>query len=71
MQGRILHAIEARLTSHPEQYGQRLRKSLFGLWKLRIGDYRIVYEIEKDTVVIWLVCHRRDAYEVMTQRWVE
>ena len=69
MQGRILRAIEERLASHPGQYGQRLRKSLFGLWKLRVGDYRVVYEIQKDAVHVWLVCHRRDACKVMTQRW--
>ena len=33
-------------------------------WRLRVGDYRIVYEIRDDTqdVVIVHVGHRRDVY---------
>ena len=69
MQARVLRAVEQRLTTRPEQYGQRLKRSLLGLWKLRIGDYLVVYEIRKSGVHIWTVGHRRDAYDVMTRRW--
>jgi len=39
---RIRKAIETRLQTAPHQYGQPLRKTLKGYWKLRVGDYRIV-----------------------------
>jgi len=42
---RILTAVETRLGHAPDQYGQRLRQSLHGYWKLRVGDHRVVYEI--------------------------
>ena len=33
-------------------------------WRIRIGDYRVVYEIDdvKETVQIFRVRHRREAY---------
>ena len=31
-------------------------------WRIRIGEYRIVYEIGNDAVTIWRVAHRREVY---------
>lgn len=62
LQARIKRAIEKRLQTAPTRYGSRLRRSLAGLWKLRVGDYRIAYEVEALTVRIWIVAHRRDVY---------
>ncbi len=39
----IRRAIEERLATEPETYGQPLRKTLKGYWKLRVGDYHIVF----------------------------
>ena len=35
-----------------------------GLWRIRQGDYRIVYEIQKDVLLILIVKvgHRKDIY---------
>ena len=60
---RIRKAIEERLTTAPHEYGQPLRKTLKGYWKLRVGDYRIVFKVEKKTVVILGIRHRKDVYE--------
>ena len=49
---RISEAIESRLLTEPEKYGHPLRKPLSGYWKLRVGDYRIVYKILKDDLGI-------------------
>ena len=35
---RIKAAIDTRLTVAPHQYGEPLRKTLKGYWKVRIGD---------------------------------
>ena len=68
--GRIIKAIEQRLMVAPDRYGRRLRRSLVGLWKLRVGDYRIVYELSRQkTVRIWVIAHRRKAYEMALRRW--
>ena len=65
---RIRKAIESRLASAPHHYGEPLRKTLKGYWKLRVGDYRIVFKIEKDEVWILGIIHRRDVYERIGRR---
>ena len=43
---------------------EALAGDLAGLYKLRVGDYRVVYEIlePEQAVLIHLVGHRRDVY---------
>ena len=43
--------------------GKRLGGRLSGLLSLRIGDYRIIYQISKDQVIIRTVGHRKSIYE--------
>lgn len=47
------------------QGGEPLERELAGKWKLRVGGYRIIYEMEADrrVLVIPAVGHRRDLYE--------
>lgn len=71
IQIRIKHAIEQRLETIPDRYGERLRRSLLGLWKLRVGDYRIIYEIKGYKVTVWIVGHRKDVYENISKRWMK
>ena len=59
---RIQRAIESRLTSEPQRYGEPLRRTLKGYWKLRVGDYRIVFKVVKDEVWIFAIMQRRDVY---------
>ena len=66
---RIVRAIEQRLTTAPTHCGVRLRQSLAGLWKLRVGDYRVVYEIQETTVTVWAIRHRKHVYPVVERRW--
>ena len=37
---------------------------MWGAWRIRVGDYRIIYDIDDDErlVVILVVTHRREAY---------
>lgn len=59
---RILAAIDQRLSEAPDRYGERLRKSLRGYWKLRVGDYRVVYSIVGREVRVLGVMDRREIY---------
>ncbi len=68
IQGRILKAIEERLSQAPDQYGERLRQSLRGYWKLRIGDYRVVFELTNRQVRVYGVMDRREVYTEITKR---
>lgn len=68
IQDRILKAIEERLTQAPDQYGERLRQSLHGYWKLRVGDYRVVFEIAHHQVRVYGVMDRREVYAEIQKR---
>ena len=61
----IRRAIEDKLMMDPIRFGLPLRRTLKGLMKLRVGDYRIIYSIKKDivTVEVIKIGHRRDVYE--------
>ncbi|MGL4378403.1 MAG: type II toxin-antitoxin system RelE family toxin [Microcoleaceae cyanobacterium] len=60
VQSRVLTKIELmqnnltgdvkRLTNYAPEY------------RLRVGDYRVLFEIEEDVLVIYRVKHRKDAY---------
>jgi len=41
--------------------GKHLKYSNF--WSLRIGDYRVIYEINKDKTIILLIGHRKNVYD--------
>ena len=68
IRARIVRAIERRLTTEPARYGARLRRSLVGLWKLRVSDYRVCYEVQGHTVTGWAIRHRRDIYAILGRR---
>lgn len=61
----IKRTIEERLAVDPIGLGKPLRYSLKGHWRLRVGDYRIVYRIdsERRVVTIVVIKHRKDVYE--------
>lgn len=64
----IKKAIEERLSISPHQYGEPLRKTLKGYWKLRVGDYRVVYKVEGNEVWIFAIINRKDVYTKVTKR---
>ena len=59
---RIRKAIEERLQTAPHDYGEPLRKSLKGYWKLRVGDYRVVFKVIESEVWILGIMHRKSVY---------
>jgi len=52
-----------RLADSPEEKGERLMHSPF--WRIRIGDYRMIYEIDREhsRVIVLFIGHRRDVYD--------
>jgi mRNA interferase RelE/StbE len=65
---RVRIAIETRLTAAPHQYCEPLRKTLKGYWKLRVGDYRVVFKISRDEVLILAIIHRKEVYQKVERR---
>lgn len=59
---RIIRAIDAKLTEAPEQFGAPLSGNLTDFRKLRIGDYRVVYQVASKLVVVFVLAvgPRRD-----------
>ena len=43
---------------------EALTGDLAGLYKLRVGDYRVIYEVlwDEETIVIHAIGHRREVY---------
>ena len=62
---RLKTAISNRLMTKPEVFGKPLRATLKGYWKLRVGDYRIVYAFQGSELIIYAVRHRKEIYRVV------
>ncbi|HEX8815213.1 MAG TPA: type II toxin-antitoxin system RelE/ParE family toxin [Terriglobales bacterium] len=62
----IVHFLRERLrpAENPRQLGKPLHGEKRGLWRYRVGDYRLICDIqqEKITVVVLEVGHRKDVY---------
>lgn len=59
-QRRVLINFE-KLRSNP-RIGEKLKSKEIGVWKIRIGDYRIRYDIENKKVILYFVKHRSKIY---------
>ena len=55
------------LAGNPEKVGKQLKLSDF--WSLRIGDYRAIYEVDrnKNQVVVTFIGHRKNVYDDFTK----
>lgn len=52
-----------RYEQHPLSYAEPLKQSELGSYRFRIGDYRVVFDLEGDQIVVLRVGHRRDIYK--------
>jgi len=57
---KIKKAIEEKLVNDPVRFGKPLQYSLKGCRRLRVGDYRVIYVIEKTTILIVKIGHRKE-----------
>jgi mRNA interferase RelE/StbE len=66
-QRRILRYLRERIATEedPRRFGHALTGHLKGLWRYRIGDYRLVASIEDGRFVVLVVTvgHRREVYD--------
>lgn len=44
-----------------EFHTQKLKPPLHG-YRVRVGDYRILFEYNTDTILVYKIRHRKDAY---------
>lgn len=51
-----------RYENDPLRYAEGLRQSTLGSYRFRIGDYRVVFDLEGEEIVVLMVGHRREIY---------
>ena len=60
--------IQARVLARIEEMSNDLKGDIKRLtnftpeYRLRIGDYRVLFEIEEEAIIIYRIRHRREAY---------
>jgi len=52
-----------KLQDNPLLYSDKLSDPALGTYKFRIGDYRVIFDIEGNDVVVLRVGHRREIYK--------
>lgn len=67
IQKEILSYLRLRIMelTNPRVFGQSLTGNKVGLWRYRVGNYRIICKIEDDILVVFVigVGHRKEIYE--------
>jgi mRNA interferase RelE/StbE len=58
-----LEIIISKLEKYPEIYGKPLRGHLHGIWQIRMGKFRVWYEINEENkeVILKAVFHKKEA----------
>ena len=66
VQKRLLDWLDDRIEGgkNPRHFGEPLKGDLAGLWRYRVGDYRIICEIRDERLVVLALAvgHRREVY---------
>jgi len=47
----------------PLRHAEKLTQSKLGSYRFRIGDYRVVFDLEGDEIIVLRVGHRREIYK--------
>jgi mRNA interferase RelE/StbE len=62
----IVNFLRERLSpaANPRQWGKALQGEKRGLWRYRVGDYRLIYDIQdlRMTILVLELGHRKDVY---------
>ncbi len=66
IQKRLIDWLDDRINGckNPRHFGEPLRGDLSGLWRYRVGNYRIICQIEEEQLVVLALSigHRREVY---------
>lgn len=65
IQKKILSYLRERVTENPRDFGKQLSGDKAGLWRYRIGDFRVVCRFQDDKFIVLVVAvgHRKEIYE--------
>lgn len=51
------------IQSNPLRFADTLTDISIGHFRFRIGDYRVVFDVEEDVIVIHMIGNRREIYK--------
>jgi len=65
VQNKIFNYLDDRVINNPRNFGRGLVGDKAGLWRYRIGDYRVVCQLEDDQLIVLIVSvgHRKEIYD--------
>lgn len=66
---KIRDKVHEYLAKNPTEYGKQLVGNLKGLWSFRFSDYRVIYQVKHDELIILVLQaeHRREVYKKTNQ----
>ena len=63
IQQRISNKLDFYISQRaPLEFSEKLTDSKFGQWRYRVGDYRILFDINSDKIIILKIGHRKNIY---------
>jgi len=66
LQRRVLDYLYERVDGckNPRHFGEALKANRAGLWRYRVGDYRVICEIQDERLMVLALSigHRREVY---------
>ena len=67
VRNRILNYLHDRIEGckNPRHFGEPLKANKVGLWRYRVGDFRVICEIQDDRLRVLAIAigHRREIYK--------
>jgi mRNA interferase RelE/StbE len=64
MVARIIKKMDYFVASgRPLEFAEPLSNFSIGDYRFRVGDYRIIFDVEDETIVVLAVGHRREIYK--------
>ncbi len=62
MQNRIAVKLK-EYSKDPQKYGKKLINHKIGTYRFKIGDYRVIFDIDNNNLVILRIGHRKSIYK--------
>ena len=50
-------------SKEPQKYGKKLMNHKIGAYRFKIGDYRVIFDIDNNNLVILRIGHRKSIYK--------
>ncbi len=67
IQKEIIRYFDSRIAGKddPRRFGKALRGDLAGIWRYRVGDYRVLCQIKDSQLLVLVISvgHRKNVYE--------